>query len=116
MNGQRELGLNRPVTSKTKRRLRLLQQAVMQPANLIRQARRLKKISLRVAEISFALIFDFFHQVRGVALIARQTVRSVGRVFEEFLLLAADMTQQTVRRVFLRVGAKVKDGKLLQCG
>src|ERR1700733_4138888 len=114
MNGQRELSLNRPVTSKTKRWLGLLQQAVMQPANLIRQARRLEEIALRVAEISFALIFDFFHQMSGVALVARQTVRSVRRMFEEFLLLAADMTKQTVGRVFLRVGAKVKDGKLLQ--
>ncbi len=36
MNGQRELRLNGSVASKTKRRLGLLQQAVMQPANLVR--------------------------------------------------------------------------------
>src|SRR5689334_22300231 len=56
VNRQRELGLNRAMAGEANRRLRLLQQAVMEPANLVRQVWSLKEVALRVAEIAFALI------------------------------------------------------------
>jgi len=52
----------------------------------------------------------------GVAFVARHPMRNVRRVFEEFLLLAAGVAQEAVGRVLFRVGAKMKDGILLQSG
>ena len=116
MNRQGELGLNGAMAGETECRLGLLQQTVVQPADFVRQARRLEKVALRVAEISFALILDCLHEMSGVAFVARHPMRNVRRVFEEFLLLAAGVAQEAVGRVLFRVGAKMKDGILLQSG
>ena len=61
MNRQRELSLNRAMTGKAERGLGLLQQAAVQPTDLVRQARYLEEVALRIAEIPFALIFDLLH-------------------------------------------------------
>lgn len=94
MHGQRKLRLHGAMAVEAQRRLRLLQQAALQPANLVRKLRHLIEMALRRTQVAFALVFHFLHQVRGVALIAGQTMRYVCRVLEEFLLLAADVTQQ----------------------
>ncbi len=70
MNGERKLGFDRSVARKAQSGFGLLQQAVVQPSNLIRQGRDLKEIGLRVGQVFFALIFDLLHQMSGVALIA----------------------------------------------
>lgn len=88
MHGKRELRLERPMTCEAKLGLGLFEQAVVLPANLIGKFRQIEKVSLRVTQITFAQIFDIVHQMRGVALIAGNTVARVLGMGEEFLLLA----------------------------
>ena len=71
MDGEGKLGFDRSVAVEAESGFGLLQQAVVQPSYLFRQARDLKEISLRICQVSFALIFDLLHQMCGVAFIAR---------------------------------------------
>ena len=66
-------------------------------------------MSLRIGQIPAAMIFYFFNEVRGVALIAGDAMSSVFGVFEKFLLLAGDVASQTAGRVFRSGAAKSKD-------
>ena len=99
---QGKLCLNRLVAPEAKCRLRLLQQAVMQPASLVGQLRQLKEIRLRVLQIALAQIFNFVHKVRGMALIAGNAVARMFGVFEKLLLLAADVAGEAARGIFRR--------------
>src|SRR5450631_4044990 len=67
---QSELRLHRAVAAEAQRRLRLLQQTAMQPANFVRQLWDLIKMPLRGIEVILALVFHFLDQMRGVALVA----------------------------------------------
>ena len=65
---------------------------------------------MRISEISFALILDFVYQVSSVALIARQPMGTVGRMFEQFLLLTTGVAKKAVRGVSLVSERKRKMG------
>src|SRR5579864_967282 len=69
VNWQRKLRLDSSVAVETQRRFRLLQQAAVQPADLIRELRHLIEVRLRILAISLAQVFDLSDQVRGVTLI-----------------------------------------------
>jgi hypothetical protein len=58
------------VTVEAQCRLRLLEQAAVQPADFVGQLRHLIEMSLRILTVSLALVFDFSDQVRGMTLIA----------------------------------------------
>src|SRR6185437_4337399 len=98
MHRQRKLRLHRSMAVKAQRRFRLFQQAALQPADFIRKLWHLEKVALWRTEITFALVFDFGHQMRSVALIARQSVRLMSRMLKKILLLAADMAKHAAGR------------------
>src|ERR1700719_1290059 len=106
---QCELGLNREMAGKAQRGLRLFQEAVVQPAGFVGEPGHLKEMSLRVGQISAAVIFYFLNEVRTVALIAGDAMSSVFGVFEKFLLFAGDVAGQTACRVFSGRATKSKD-------
>ena len=91
MDRQGKLGFDRAVTGVAGLRLGLLEQAVVQPADLVRKLRDLEEVGLRVGKAALALVLDFVHQVRGVALVAGKAVRGVLGVGEGILLLARDV-------------------------
>jgi hypothetical protein len=80
--GQRKLRLNGLMACEAQSRFREFEQTVMPPAGVIREMGKLEKITLRIAQISLAGVFHFFHQVRGVAFAAGNPVASVLRVLE----------------------------------
>ncbi len=82
----------------------------MQPAGLIGNLRNLEKVALRGEHRTLAFIFDFFHQMRAVALPAGDAVAGVRGVFEQFLLLAGGVAGEAARRVFLRAPSERKHG------
>lgn len=107
---QGELGLNGEMAGKAQRRLRLFQEAVVQPAGFVGQPGHLKEMSLRIAQISAAaVILYLLNEVRGVALIAGNAMSSVFGVFEKFLLFAGDVAGETAGRVFSGGATESKD-------
>ena len=106
---QCELGLNAEMAGKAQRGLRLFQEAVVQPAGFVGQPGHLKEMSLRIGQISAAMILYFVNEVRAVALITGDAMSSVFGVFEKFLLFAGDVAGQTARRVFIGGATKSKD-------
>ena len=106
---QCELGLNAEVAGKAQRGLRLFQETVVQPAVFVGQPGHLKEMSLRIGQISAAMILYFVNEVRRVALIAGDAMSSVFGVFEKFLLFAGDVAGQTACRVFSGRATKSKD-------
>ena len=72
----------------------------MQPASLVGQLRDLKEIRLRMAQIAFAQVLYFVHQMRCVALVAGNAVAGMFGVFEKLLLLAADVAGEAARGIF----------------
>ncbi len=111
---QCKLRLHVVVATEAQLRLRFLQEAAVQPSNFIRKLRHLEEVPLRRSEFALALVLDFIDQVRGVALIARKSVRGVAGVLKEFLLLAAGMAQQATRGILLGVRTKLENGSLLK--
>lgn len=106
---QGELGLNGEMASKAERGLRLFQETVVQPTGFVGQPGHLKEMSLRIGQISAAMILYFVNEVRAVALITGDAMSSVFGVFEKFLLFAGDVAGQTARRVFIGGATKSKD-------
>ncbi len=97
---KRKFRLNRLVASEAQRRFGLLQQAVVQPASLVGQLRKLKEIGLRVLHIALARILNLVHKVCRVALIAGNAVAGMFGVFEKLLLFAADVAGEAARGIF----------------
>lgn len=108
--GQRELRLHRPVAGKARRGLSLLQEAVVQPAGLFGDFRNLEEVALRGEQRALALVLHFLDQVRAVALTAGNAVPGVGRVFEQFLLLAGGVAREAARGVLLGASFEGKYG------
>ena len=91
MDRQGKLGFDRAVTGVAGFGLGPLEQAIVQPADLVRELRDLEEVRLRVSEAALALVLDFVHQVGGVTLVAGKAVRGVLGVGEGILLLARDV-------------------------
>ncbi len=96
---QRKLRLHRAVAVKAQRGLGLLQQTAVQPAHLVGNLRHLEKVALWRTQVALALVFDFSHQVRGVALVARKPMGRMGRMLKKILLLAAGVAKKAMRGV-----------------
>lgn len=110
--GQSELRLNSLVADKTQRRLRLLQQAVVQPARFIGQLRHLKEVRLRRKQCAFAGVFHFIDQMGRVALAARQAVARVRGLGKVVLLLAGVVAGEAARGIFFGASLKRKNRML----
>jgi hypothetical protein len=70
MHGQGKLSLHIAMTAKAQCGLRLLQKTAVQPAHLVRKLWHLEEMTLRIAQVTLALVLDLSDQVRSVALIA----------------------------------------------
>src|SRR5947207_1797085 len=77
---QCKLRLHIVVATETQLWLRLLQQAAVQPADLIRKLWHLVKVPLRRAQFALALVLDLIDQMRGMALITGKAVRGMAGV------------------------------------
>lgn len=97
------------------RRLRLLQQAVVQPARFVGQLGELKKFGLWITQTSPAVVLYLVDEMRGVALVAGNPVPRVLGVFEEFLLFAGDVAGKTARGVFGGGSFKSEEREVVQC-
>ena len=73
----------------------------MQPAGFIGKLRQLEEIRLRIAQIAFARVLHFVHQVRRVALIAGNAMAGVLGMLEKLLLLAGDVAGKAAGGVLL---------------
>jgi hypothetical protein len=67
-------------------------------------------MSLRIGQISAAMILYFVNEVRAVALIAGNAMSSVFGVFEKFLLFAGDVAGQTAAAFSAAEPRKAKTG------
>jgi hypothetical protein len=114
MLGQSKLRLHGEVAGVAQRGFGALQQAVVQPARLVGQLRKLEEIGLGITQETFAVVFHFIDQVRGVALIAGDAVAGVLRVREKLLLLAGVVAGQAARSVFVRGSLKGEQGVIEQ--
>jgi len=112
--GKRELGLNGLVTGEAGFRLRLLEQAIVQPASFVRQFGDVEEVVLCVAQIAFALVLDLIHKMRRVALIAGDAMPGVRGLGKEVLLLAARVAGKAARDILFGGPAKHKERIFLE--
>ena len=105
MLGQSKLRLDRLMAAVAQSRLRFLQEAVVQPASLVGQLRKLKEMRLGIDRIAFAEVLYIVYEVRRVALIAGDAVAGMFGMREKLLLFAADVAGKAAAGIFFRRAA-----------
>lgn len=97
------------MTAETQFRLRLLEQAVVQPARFFGQLRHREEIGLGNAQTNALGSSRRLHQVTGMTVHAGDSVLRVGRMVKGGLIPAALMAQQTTLRVLLGIPVEGED-------
>ena len=106
MSGQCELRLDRRMTGETQLRLRLCEQALIQPAVLLGQCRPGKEWPLRRGRFHVVSIPGPFQQMRGVTLLARDALQLVFGAVVSILVLAGVVARQAARGILRGLAAE----------
>jgi hypothetical protein len=101
MHRKSKLGLNRSVTGVTELRLRRFQQAVAEPARLIRSRYDLEELRLGCREVTLAWILVLADEMRGMACVAGDPLRRMLGMIEALLQFSRDVAGLAAIRVFL---------------
>ncbi len=101
MHGQRKLRLYRSMAGVAELRLWRFQQAVAEPAHLIRSGDNLEELSLGSREFALAWILVLTDEVRRMTGIAGNALRRMFGVIESLLQFPGDMAGLAAIRIFL---------------
>ena len=109
MRGKRKLGLDITVTLVAEFRLRLHQLAVVQPTVLLGKLGHVEEITLGGADRFGSRVASSFDQMRGVAVVAGDSMLNVTGVAEILLIPAALMTHQTAFGILFGIPVEGED-------